>query len=225
MLDESKINVDKNLLQHIKENVFPRYEKFYSHDMRHIERVIETITMLARYFNLDENMAFTIASYHDVGLSIDRKHHEITSGQALANDEKLREFFTEEQIETMREAVEDHRGSRVERPRNIYGEILSDADRDFNIQTLARRTLATAIKESPGLTFEKYFEKCRSLLEKREGTFRLWTKCPKLMWQMEECKRDFLSTIYAHQVHLMEWDIMTRSGVVEKIQDGEYTDF
>ena len=121
MLDESKINVDKNLLQHIKENVFPRYEKFYSHDMRHIERVIETITMLARYFNLDENMAFTIASYHDVGLSIDRKHHEITSGQALANDEKLREFFTEEQIETMREAVEDHRGSRVERPRNIMG--------------------------------------------------------------------------------------------------------
>ena len=33
----------------------------------------------------------------------------------------------------MKEAIEDHRGSRKTRPRNVYGECISDSDRDFDI--------------------------------------------------------------------------------------------
>ena len=46
----------------------------------------------------------------------------------------------------MKEAVEDHRGSRKERPRNFYGECVPDSDRDFDIHILARRQINTTLK-------------------------------------------------------------------------------
>lgn len=39
----------------------------------------------------------------------------------------------------MKEAVEDHHGSRKTRSRNFYGECVSDSDRDFDIDILAKR--------------------------------------------------------------------------------------
>ena len=61
----------------------------------------------------------------------------------------------------MRQVVEDYSGSLNRRPRNIYGEIVSDADRDVDIYTLAKRQLPTSIKYYPELvTFEEHFERC-----------------------------------------------------------------
>lgn len=41
----------------------------------------------------------------------------------------------------MKEGVEDHRGSRKTRPRNFYGECVSDSNRDFYINILAKRQI------------------------------------------------------------------------------------
>ena len=105
--------VDKSIKNYIEKNIFPKYDKYYAHGMIHINAVIENMMMLADYYHLDKNMAYVIASYHDAGLSINRENHEKESGKLLSNDIRLREWFTPEEMNTMKEAIEDHISSCV----------------------------------------------------------------------------------------------------------------
>lgn len=213
--------MNSELKKYIDSNIFPRYEKYYSHGMIHIENVINNILVLADYYNLDKDMAYVIAAYHDLGLNVDRKNHELESGKILNNDKELKKYFNSEQIQIMKEAVEDHRGSRKEKPRNIYGEILSDSDRDFDIQILAKRQLATAIKNFPNLTtFDEYFEIAYNYMIKRinvSGHFNLWTNNPLLVEKREQFEKDFLDKEYAKSIYKKEYERISRDGTKEKI--------
>lgn len=139
------MDVNKELILYIEKNIFPKYEKYYSHGMIHINNVIKNMLMLADYYNLDKNIAYVIAAFHDIGLNIDRDNHEYESGKILSEDKELKKYFSEEEIKVMKEAVEDHRGSRKEKPRNFFGECVSDSDRDFDIELLAKRQIATSL--------------------------------------------------------------------------------
>lgn len=104
-------------------------------------------------------------------------------------------FFTIDEIKIMQEAVEDHRGSRKERPRNFYGECVSDSDRDFDIKILAKRQLATLLKNYLDLnTFDEHFERCYNYISKRinkDGHFNLWTNNEILMDRRKKLKKIF----------------------------------
>jgi len=41
--------VDLNLQNYIKSNIFPKYDKYYSHGMIHINNVIDNMMILADY--------------------------------------------------------------------------------------------------------------------------------------------------------------------------------
>ena len=215
--------VDPKLKGYIEQKVFPLYERFYSHGVDHLRAVIENSLLLAAYYHLDEDMCYAVAVYHDAGLSVDRANHEKASGQLLWEDVGLRKFFDQEQMMIMKEAVEDHRGSRKVRPRSIYGEVVSDADRDFDIAVLAKRQLATSIKNYPDLTtFEEHFERCHTYILQRingEGHFNLWTKNPILLERRAQFERDFLDKPYAQSVYKKEWDRITADGTIEKIKN------
>ena len=215
--------LNRELKKHIEEEIFPKYEKYYSHGMLHINNVINNMMMLAEYYDLDKNMAYVIASYHDIGLNIDRENHENASGKMLENDSELKKYFTEEQIKTMKEAVEDHRGSRKERPRSIYGECVSDSDRDFDIELLAKRQIATSLKNYPELDpFEKHFERCYEYICKRinaGGKFNLWTNNPILVERRDKFQRDFLNKEYAKSIYEKEWNRISKDGTKEKIMN------
>ena len=60
--------MNQELINYIETNIFPRYEKYYSHGMIHISNVMKNVLTLAKEYNLDENMCYTIAAYHDLGL-------------------------------------------------------------------------------------------------------------------------------------------------------------
>lgn len=47
--------------------------------MIHINYVIDNMMILADYYNLDNKMAYVIASYHDLGLNVNRENHEYES--------------------------------------------------------------------------------------------------------------------------------------------------
>ncbi len=212
--------INKELKKYIEANIFPRYEKFYSHGMIHINNVITNMMMLAEYYHLDINMAYTIASYHDLGLGVSRETHEIESGKILANDQELKKYFTDEQIQIMKEAIEDHRGSRKTKPRNIYGECVSDSDRDFDIKLLAKRQISTSIKHYPNYNFEEHFENCHSYICKRlnaNGSFNLWTNNPILVERRDKFQTEYLNKEYAREVYKKEWDKITKDGTYEKI--------
>ena len=215
------MKINKELKEYIEKNIFPKYDKYYSHGMIHINNVINNMIMLSKYYDLDVNMAYTIAAYHDSGLNIDRENHEKESGKILNNDQELKKYFTAEQIKIMKEAVEDHRGSRKERPRNIYGECLSDSDRDFDIKLLAKRQLATSLKNYPDLaTFDEHFERCHEYICKRinsKGKFNLWTDNPILIEQRDAFQKDYLDKDYARSVYKREWNRISKDGTKEKI--------
>lgn len=215
--------MNQDLKQYIENNIFPMYNRYYSHGMLHINNVINNCLMLADYYNLDANKAYTIAAYHDVGLSINRDSHEKESGKIFIKDQEMKKYFSDVEIEEMKEAIEDHRGSRKESPRNIYGKILSDSDRDFNIEILAKRQLATSIKNYPDLiTFDEHFEKCYSYMTKRIegfGTFNLWTNNPILVEQRDKFEKGYLNKEYTKKIYQNEWKRISVDGTIDKIKN------
>ena len=210
-----------NLKQYIENNIFPMYNRYYSHGMLHINNVIKNMLMLADYYGLDRNMAYVIAAFHDIGLNIDRNNHEYESGKILYNDKELKKYFDDEQIQIMKEAVEDHRGSRKERPRNFYGECISDSDRDFDIHILARRQINTTLKSHTWVkTFDQHFERCYEYICGRindNGKFNLWTNNPILVERRDKFQNDYLDKQYARKIYKEEWDKAEKDGTMEKI--------
>ena len=114
-------------------------------------------------------MVYVIAAYHDVAHHIDAKNHEVLSAQMLIKDEKLKKYFTDEQIKIMSEAVEDHRSSLETEPRSIYGKIVSSADRNTSVEVTLKRCYSYNKKHSQNLMENEVIEKCRRFLLEKFG--------------------------------------------------------
>ena len=170
--------IPDSLQQYIEQTILPQYDAFDGgHRRDHAQTVIDESLKLAREHGADEQMAYTIAAYHDLGLRYDRDTHHIHSGKILLADERLREWFTEEQLLVMRDAVEDHRASSKNPPRTIYGAIVAEADRQIDPETVIRRTMAYSKKLLPEASFETLYQRSyEHLLEKyaEGGYMRLW---------------------------------------------------
>ena len=127
-------------------------------------------------------MAYVIAAYHDLGLRIDRELHHIHSGEILLADEMLRQWFSEEQLLVMRDAVEDHRASGKNPPRTIYGAIVAEADRQIDPLTVIQRTMAYSRKLYPDGDFETLYRRSREHLQEKYaegGYLKLWLNSPR----------------------------------------------
>lgn len=119
---------------------------------------------------------YAIAAYHDVGLEKGREMH-LHSGEILAADTKLRQWFSPQQIAVMREAVEDHRASSDHEPRTIYGRIVAEADRCIDPPTIVRRTIQYGLANYPELDREDQYRRCVDHLTHKYaegGYLRLW---------------------------------------------------
>ncbi len=164
--------------KYIEENIIPRYDSFdAAHRRDHVRYVISQSLELARYYDVNEDMVYAIAAYHDTGLEVDRKTHHLESGRIVRQDSKLRQWFTPEQIEVMAQAVEDHRASSDHQPRSIYGKIVAEADRQIDEETIIRRTIQYGLSHYPELDREGHWERTlEHLLEKyaEGGYLRLW---------------------------------------------------
>lgn len=132
--------MDKEIVSYIETNIFPKYEGLNGHAIKHINKVIERSLKFAEQApGVNLNMVYVIAAYHDLGRLIDDETHNIESAKMLRADEFLRNHFSDKEIETMAEAVEDHRASLGREPRSIYGKIVSSADRNPNVESMLER--------------------------------------------------------------------------------------
>lgn len=182
----------KDLEQYVSQSILPQYDAFDGgHKRDHAEAVIRESLVLAREHGADEQMAYVIAAYHDLGLRYDRETHHIRSGEILMADERLRQWFTEEQLLIMREAIEDHRASGKNPPRTIYGAIVAEADRQIIPETVIARTMAYSAKLYPAGDFETLYARSREhLLEKyaEGGYMRLWLNSERNVRSLEELR-------------------------------------
>lgn len=167
-----------DLVEFIETQILPRYAQFdRSHNLEHVTRVIRNALELANTTGADIDMVYTIAAYHDLGMSGPRAIHHVTGGKILQQDARLKRWFSPEQIKIMREAVEDHRASASHAPRSLYGRIIAEADRDIDIETVFRRAVEFGLANYPELDYEKQWQRFRQHMDEKysaNGYLKLW---------------------------------------------------
>lgn len=182
------------LEKYIYEDIVPRYSAFDSaHKEDHALTVISQALDLAdrmeawkaeqkeKYelwnVDIDRNMLLAAAACHDLGLVNGRDRHHLDSGEIIRADMKLRKWFTEENIETIAQAAEDHRASGKSAPRSIYGMLVAEADRVIDPDTIIRRTVQFGLDRYPELDMEGHIERATAHLKEkygRGGYLKLW---------------------------------------------------
>jgi len=171
------------LINYLKISIIPLYDNFdRAHQADHVYKVIEESLDIAKDYDVDLNMVYTIASYHDIGMQFGRSDHHLTGGRFLFEDQALIPFFTEEERIIMKEAIEDHRASRKDEPRSIYGKIIAEADRDIDYETIILRTVQFGFKHYPELTQEEHQKRAIEHIEEKygpQGYLKLWLKTKK----------------------------------------------
>ena len=95
------MEVNKELKEYIEEKIMTQYDKnnYGGHGWSHIINVIDRTFELARTFNLDinPNIAYVVACYHDIGYRTDPDNHEQVSSEMFYQDETMKNFFNEEE--------------------------------------------------------------------------------------------------------------------------------
>lgn len=189
------IGIREDILKFVFDEIVPQYAGFDpAHKEDHALTVIEQAMLLMdrmsdwRAVQSEETASnwqevpereklFIAAACHDLGLVNGRERHHLDSGIIIRNDPRLRQWFTEEDIETIAQAAEDHRASGKSAPRSIYGKIVAEADRVIDGETIIRRTIQFGFTHYPSLDREAHIKRAvEHLREKygRGGYLKLW---------------------------------------------------
>lgn len=186
------MTIPETLEKYLYGEVVPRYAAFdAAHREDHALTVMEqSMKLLAdRSGWLDGNpepqwavevdpaMLLTAAACHDLGLSGGRDRHHLDSGVIIRADQRLREWFDQEQIEVIAQAAEDHRASGKTPPRSIYGMLVAEADRVIDGPTIIVRTLQYGMKHYPDLDRQGHIDRAVAHLREKYGYggyLRLW---------------------------------------------------
>lgn len=165
------MKISNALEEYIQNNIFPIYNKNdQGHNLEHIKYVINRSIKFADTIpDIDYNIVYTVAAYHDIGHHIDPKKHELISAEIMYADDKLKEFFNDEERIIIKEAIEDHRASSKHEPRSIYGKIVSTADRNNTVESCLRRSYSYNKKLHPEYNDEQIFEDCHYHLNDKFG--------------------------------------------------------
>ena len=189
------IGIREDIQKFVFDEIVPKYAGFDpAHKEDHALTVIEQAMLLMdrmsdwRAVQSEETASnwqevpereklFIAAACHDLGLVNGRERHHLDSGIIIRNDPRLRQWFTEEDIETIAQAAEDHRASGKSAPRSIYGKIVAEADRVIDGETIIRRTIQFGFTHYPSLDREAHIKRAvEHLREKygRGGYLKLW---------------------------------------------------
>lgn len=165
--------VPSDLKQYIEEAILPRYDHFDpAHRRDHARRVI------ARSMAMKPSaITYVAAAMHDLGLAEGREEHHLASGRIIRADRELRRWFSEEEVELIAQAAEDHRASAARPPRSLLGCIVAEADRDIEPETIVRRTVEYGLGHYPTLDREGHWQRTLDHLHEKYaegGYIKLW---------------------------------------------------
>lgn len=187
------LNVDTALQQYVAQHILPLHDHYdEAHQRSHIETVISNSMAIAQHYDVNPDMVYAIAAYHDTGICEGRERHHLVSGRIVRNDVQLQQWFNAEQTETMAQAVEDHRASSQQEPRSIYGKIVAEADRDIDSEKIVLRTLQYGWDHYPDLGKEEQWQRMVDHLEEKyseNGYLRLWLPESPNAQRLEELRQ------------------------------------
>ncbi|MBO7577296.1 MAG: HD domain-containing protein [Bacteroidales bacterium] len=196
-----KVNV--GLKQYVEQEILPRYNHFDSaHKLDHVQKVMAQSMEIAHKLaaaegsdsgsQLNMDMVYAIAAYHDTGVVEGREHHHTVSGRIIRQDEHLRQWFSETEIVTMAQAAEDHRASAQGEPRSLYGKIVAEADRDIEPTTIVCHTVQYGLSHYPDLDREGHWQRTLQHLNEKYaegGYLKLFIPCSRNWLQMQKLRQ------------------------------------
>lgn len=183
----------QTLKEYIESEIIPRYDNFDgAHRRDHVRSVIGQSQELSRYYDVNPEILYAAAAYHDLGLCEGREKHHLVSGRIIREDKTLLNWFSVEEIEVIAEAAEDHRASNEAPPRSIYGKIIAESDRLIDPETVIRRTVQYGFAHYPQMNREQMWE--RTLAHLREkygygGYLKLWIPESSNFCRLEELRK------------------------------------
>ena len=167
--------INKKLKKYIDNKIMIKYKdnNYGGHGWEHIQDVIKRSFELIKKFDLEVNpdLVYTIAAYHDIGYRQDPDNHEQVSSEIFMQDEMMKEFFNDEERTIIAEAIVDHRASLEYEARSIYGKIVSSADRAIDVDIMLKRSIAFQAEKhkSENPTIEQVIEYSFKKLSSKYG--------------------------------------------------------
>ncbi len=164
------IDIERRLIEYCQRAILPQYENYdKGHRQEHIEEVAQGAMEIAQGYEINLDMLYTAAIFHDIGLIEGRKYHHLSSARIMSQDSFIQQLFTPEQIVIIAQAIEDHRASCDHEPRSIYGEILSSADRTIDIDTIIIRAYYYRETELERLGIERIIDEIYQHIKEKYG--------------------------------------------------------
>lgn len=168
--------MDKELKEYIKNEIKSKYKNFdKGHNIAHFNFVTKNCVNYGKQLidkgeKVDLDIAYIVGAYHDIGITMGRKGHALSSGKILRKDKMLKNFYSEEIIEMMAQAVEDHSSHLSYEPRNIYGKIVADADRNNTKYLVFSRPIKYGLKnEQKGMSKEWHINRVYNFVNSKFG--------------------------------------------------------
>lgn len=183
----------QTLKEYIESEIIPRYDNFDgAHRRDHVRSVIGQSQELSRYYDVNPEILYAAAAYHDLGLCEGREKHHLVSGRIIREDKVLLNWFSVEEVEVIAEAAEDHRASNETPPRSIYGKIIAESDRLIDPETVIRRTVQYGFAHYPQMNREQMWERTLTHLQKKYGYggyLKLWIPESSNSCRLEELRK------------------------------------
>lgn len=183
----------QTLKEYIESEIIPRYDNFDgAHKRDHVRSVIRQSQELSKYYDVNPEILYAAAAYHDLGLCEGREKHHLVSGRIIREDKTLLNWFSVEEIEVIAEAAEDHRASNETPPRSIYGKIIAESDRLIDPETVIRRTVQYGFAHYPQMNREQMWERTLTHLQKKYGYggyLKLWIPESSNACRLEELRK------------------------------------
>ena len=193
---ETYLGIREDIIRYVFDEIVSRYAGFdpahrENHALTVIEQAMHLLDSRAAWLEgqpaetacqwseeIDREILFVAAACHDLGLVNGRESHHTDSGIIIRNDDRLKKWFTQQQIEIIAQAAEDHRASGKSAPRSIYGKIVAEADRVIDGETIILRTVQFGFTHYPDLGRVGHIERAVAHLKEkygRGGYLKLWT--------------------------------------------------
>lgn len=179
--------MNKKLKEYISENIKAKYKTFdKGHNISHFNFVTKNCVnygkqLIEKGIDVDLDIAYIVGAYHDIGIIKGRDNHALSSGEIVRKDNILSIYYSPEIIETIAQAVEDHSSHLSYEPRNIYGKIVADADRNNTMYLVFSRPIKYVLKNDSKTTKIEYLQKVYDFVNKkfgRNGYVKYWLDIP-----------------------------------------------
>lgn len=191
-----KLNfVRKELKDYILKEVKPKYNAFdKAHSISHFNFVTKNCVdygqeLISKGMDVNLEIAYVVGAFHDIGISIEREGHAKHSGEIVRNDKKLKEVYSESEIEMIAQAVEDHSSHLEYEPRSIYGKIVADADRNNTKYLVFSRPIKFGIKHETQNDRQTHIDRAYEFVNKkfgRNGYVKYWLDIPQTTKEQQE---------------------------------------